>query len=229
MVTVVDHCHSMTVWPLNMSDIKQTWTQDWLISHTWLNVMYLCATHTNPSWEMRPLLIPIHLCLSCDLLTSCSPKKQICGPTLCFGQWTIIFVSALIVCLSKVLLFPLCFVRTCTVMSHGCFYHQCLSHLEEESISHWVAEAEDEVFLGVFRYGLDNAVLHPQRMFGNTVVVDPRTTVWLVQEESAALKNAEKKDGEKSYFLTGVTWRTVFTFLFYFIETTYQNSTMLQW
>lgn len=88
MVTVVDHCHSMTVWPLNMSDIKQTRTQDWLISHTWLNVMYLCATHINPSWEMRSLLFPTHLCLSYDLLTSCNPKKQNCGPTLCFGRWT---------------------------------------------------------------------------------------------------------------------------------------------
>lgn len=68
-----------------------------------------------------------------------------------------------------------------------------LSYLEEESISNWVAEAEDKVFLRVFGYSLDYAVFHPQRMFRNTVVVDPRATVWLVQEESAALKNTEEE------------------------------------
>lgn len=71
------------------------------------------------------------------------------------------------------------------------FFNTSVSHLEEESISHGVAEAEDKVFLGVFRYGLDDAVLHPQCVFWDAVVVDPRTTVGLVQEESAPLKNPE--------------------------------------
>lgn len=48
----------------------------------------------------------------------------------------------------------------------------------------------------MFGYGLDNAVLHPQRVFRNAVVVDPGTTIRLVQEESAALKDAEE-GGEK--------------------------------
>lgn len=78
-------------------------------------------------------------------------------------------------------------------MSHSCFKYQCLSHLEEESISHWVAEAEDKVFLGVFGYGLDNAVLHPQCMFRNTVMVDPRTTIRVVQAKGAALREYSKQ------------------------------------
>lgn len=73
----------------------------------------------------------------------------------------------------------------------------CVSHLEEESIAKRVAKAEDKVFLWVLRYGLHYAVLHPQGVFRNTVVVDSRTAVWLVQEESAALKNTENKEIQK--------------------------------
>lgn len=58
-------------------------------------------------------------------------------------------------------------------------------HLEEESVAHWVAEAEDKVFLGMFRYGLDNTVLHPHRMLMNAVMVDTQPTIWLVQEKGA--------------------------------------------
>lgn len=64
----------------------------------------------------------------------------------------------------------------------------CVSHLEEESITHRVAEAEDKVLLGVFGDGLHDAVFHPQCMFGNAGVVDPRTAVGLVQEERAPFK-----------------------------------------
>lgn len=52
------------------------------------------------------------------------------------------------------------------------FQKLCFPHLEQEGISDRVAEAKDKVFLGVFRYRLDNAVLHPKSMFGNTVIVD---------------------------------------------------------
>ena len=73
-------------------------------------------------------------------------------------------------------------------MSQACFKFQCLSHLEEECIPHWVAEAEDEIFLRMFRYGLYDAVLHPQRVLGNAVMVDTRAAVRVVQEKGAALK-----------------------------------------
>lgn len=72
-------------------------------------------------------------------------------------------------------------------------YCHANSHLEEESISHWVAETEDKVFLGMLRYSLDNAVLHPQRVFVNAVVVDTWTAIVFIQEEGAALKNAQKE------------------------------------
>lgn len=77
--------------------------------------------------------------------------------------------------------------------SSRCFKFQCFSHLEEESISHWVAETEDKVFLGMLRYSLDNAILHPQRVFVNAVVVDTWTAIVFIQEEGAALKNAQKE------------------------------------
>lgn len=45
----------------------------------------------------------------------------------------------------------------------------------------------------MLRYSLDNAVLHPQRVFVNAVVVDTWTAIVFIQEEGAALKNAQKK------------------------------------
>lgn len=53
----------------------------------------------------------------------------------------------------------------------------CVSHLKEESIPERVAKAEDKLFLGVFRHSLDDAVLHPQRVFRNAVVVDAGAAV----------------------------------------------------
>lgn len=46
------------------------------------------------------------------------------------------------------------------------------SDLKKESIPERVAQAKDKLFLGVFRYSLDDAVLHPQGMFRNAVVID---------------------------------------------------------
>lgn len=79
----------------------------------------------------------------------------------------------------------------CLILHVTCLKPQGLSYLEEESISDGVAEAEDKVFLWMFRHSLDYAVFHPQRMFSNAVVVDPRATVGLIQEESAAWRNTE--------------------------------------
>lgn len=53
----------------------------------------------------------------------------------------------------------------------------CVSHLKEESIPERVAKAEDKLFLGVFRHSLDDAVLHPQRVFRNAVVIDAGAAV----------------------------------------------------
>lgn len=47
IVTAVDSCQSLTVWPLNMSDIKQTQTRDCRFPHTWLKVKHLCVRHTQ--------------------------------------------------------------------------------------------------------------------------------------------------------------------------------------
>lgn len=59
------------------------------------------------------------------------------------------------------------------------------TNLEEEGVTQGVAEAEDKVFLGVLRYGLHDAVLHPDSMLGDTVVVYPRPAISLVEKECA--------------------------------------------
>lgn len=48
-----------------------------------------------------------------------------------------------------------------------------LSYLEEEGISQCIAQTKHKVFLGMFWDSLNNAVLHPDCMFVDAVVVDP--------------------------------------------------------
>lgn len=57
------------------------------------------------------------------------------------------------------------------------------TNLKEEGITQGIAEAEDEVLLGVFRHGLHDAVLHPDRMLGDAVVVYSRSAIALVEKE----------------------------------------------
>ena len=64
-----------------------------------------------------------------------------------------------------------------------------LEWLEKEGIAQGIAEAEDEVLLGVLRNCLYNAVLHPDGVLGDAVVVYPRPAVALVEEESAPWEN----------------------------------------
>lgn len=59
------------------------------------------------------------------------------------------------------------------------------TNLKEEGIAQGVAEAEDEILLGVLRYGLHNAVLHPHGVFGDAVVVYSRPAVTLIEKERA--------------------------------------------
>lgn len=59
------------------------------------------------------------------------------------------------------------------------------TNLEEEGVTQGVAEAEDEVFLGVLRHSLHDAVLHPDGVLGDTVVVYPRPAISLVEKERA--------------------------------------------
>lgn len=59
------------------------------------------------------------------------------------------------------------------------------TNLEEEGVTQGVAEAEDKVLLGVLRHSLYDAVLYPDSMFGDTVVVYPRPAVTLVEKERA--------------------------------------------
>lgn len=59
------------------------------------------------------------------------------------------------------------------------------TNLEEEGVTQGVAEAEDEVFLGVLRHSLHDAVLHPDSVLGDTVVVYPRPAISLVEKERA--------------------------------------------
>ena len=63
------------------------------------------------------------------------------------------------------------------------------THLEEEGIAQGIAEAEDEVLLGVLRNCLYNAVLHPDGVLGDAVVVYPGPAVALVEEECAPWEN----------------------------------------
>lgn len=74
-----------------------------------------------------------------------------------------------------------------------CFKYLCVSHLEEECISNGVAEAENKVFLWMFRHSLNNAALHPQCMFRSAVMVNPRSAIGFVQEKSATLRNIQKQ------------------------------------
>ncbi len=48
-----------------------------------------------------------------------------------------------------------------------------LSYLEEKGISQCIAQTKHKVFLGMFWDSLNNAVLHPDCMFVDAVVVDP--------------------------------------------------------
>lgn len=125
---------------------------------------------TCGSGEISSLLISIHLCIS---------------------WWSAHVMQPLITIWRHVMyLIMKCFVLSGE--SRGYFIYQCLSYLEEKSISYWVAEAEDKVFLGMFRYGLDDAVLHPQSMFRNTVMVNSWTAVGLIQEKCAALRTQKR-------------------------------------
>lgn len=45
-------------------------------------------------------------------------------------------------------------------------------YLEKKCISQGVAKTEHKVFFGMLWHSLDNAVLHPYGMLGNTVVVN---------------------------------------------------------
>lgn len=59
------------------------------------------------------------------------------------------------------------------------------TNLKEEGVTQGVAEAENKVLLGVLRHSLYNAVLHPDSVLGDTVVVYPRPAVTLVEKERA--------------------------------------------
>lgn len=63
------------------------------------------------------------------------------------------------------------------------------THLEEEGVAQRVAEAEDEVFLGVLRHSLHDAVLHPDGVLGDAVVVYPRPAISLIEKECATCGN----------------------------------------
>lgn len=138
MAAVLDHCHTLTGWPLNMSDIKQ---------HLGTEMTYLPHMGILVYLTHRETQTQTHHIITTENEWPENLKKYL--------LWNV-------------------------------------PHLEEESITHWVAEAEDKIFLRVFGNSLHNAVFNPQRMFGNTVVVNSRTTVGLVQEEGASFKNIEE-------------------------------------
>lgn len=62
---------------------------------------------------------------------------------------------------------------------------KCPTNLKEESVTQGIAEAEDEVLFGVLGHSLDNAVLHPDSVLGDAVVVYSRPAVALVEKECA--------------------------------------------
>lgn len=70
------------------------------------------------------------------------------------------------------------------------------SYLKEKSVSQGVAETEHKVLLGMLWNSLNNAALHPDRVLWSAVVVDSRTAVRLIEEQSATL-GGKKKNGEK--------------------------------
>lgn len=59
------------------------------------------------------------------------------------------------------------------------------TNLKEEGITQGIAEAEDKVLLGMLRHSLNDAVLHPDSVLGDAVVVYPRPAVTLIEKESA--------------------------------------------
>lgn len=71
-------------------------------------------------------------------------------------------------------------------------FHRMLSYLKKEGVSKRVTQAEDEIFFGVFRDGLDDAVLCPHGMFRNAVVIDARSPVCLVEKQSASWEDKWK-------------------------------------
>lgn len=77
------------------------------------------------------------------------------------------------------------------------------SYLKEKSVSQGVAETEHEVLLGMLWNSLNNAALHPDRVLWSAVVVDSRTAVRLVEEQSATLggKKKEERKKKKTHFL----------------------------
>lgn len=60
------------------------------------------------------------------------------------------------------------------------------TNLKEEGVTQGIAEAEDEVLLRMLRHCLHNAVLHPDGVLGNAVVVYARPAITLVEKERAA-------------------------------------------
>lgn len=73
------------------------------------------------------------------------------------------------------------------------------SYLEEKSVSQGVAETEHKVLLGMLWNSLNNAALHPDRVLWSAVVVDSRTAVRLIEEQSATLGGKRKKNKTLSY------------------------------
>lgn len=74
------------------------------------------------------------------------------------------------------------------------------SYLKQKSISQGVAETEHKVLFGMLWNSLNNAALYPDGVLGNTVVVDSRTAIRLIEEQSATW--GKKK---KSFYLTAQT------------------------
>lgn len=66
-----------------------------------------------------------------------------------------------------------------------CPERKCPTNLKEEGITQGIAEAEDEVLLGVLGHSLHNAVLHPDGVLRDAVVVYSRPAVALVEKECA--------------------------------------------
>lgn len=60
------------------------------------------------------------------------------------------------------------------------------TNLKEESVPKGVAEAEDKVFLGVFRHCLHYAVFHPDGVLWDAVVVNARSAISLIKKQRAS-------------------------------------------
>lgn len=59
---------------------------------------------------------------------------------------------------------------------------EIVSYLKQIRISERIAETEHKIFFGVLWNSLNNAVFHPDGVLGNTVVVNPRSTIRFVKE-----------------------------------------------